>query len=186
MSTNADGPCGSALSEGLGPNAQAVERDPHRGGGSSYEASMLLNLLARIHRDGGHYVETHGLDKALEEAEARVVRWIAAVEGAENPAEPAPAAWIEHHKAGDNLLWGCPGSGRRMTALYAEQDVNVLKVRAFALESASGHLAALVNELDEMVGWAYSQLHRVNYSKQEDALMLDIMKLRLLTRPLGA
>lgn len=47
----------------------------------------------------------------------------------------------------------------------------------------SDGLAALVDELDEMVGWAYAQLHRVEYSKQEDALMLDAMKLRLLTRP---
>jgi hypothetical protein len=54
------------------PQAPAVEvpvaRDAHRGG-SSYEASMLRNLLAVIHRDGGHYVEAHGLDKALEDAE---------------------------------------------------------------------------------------------------------------------
>jgi hypothetical protein len=28
----------------------------------------LRNLLARIHRDGGHYVEEHGLDKAVEDA----------------------------------------------------------------------------------------------------------------------
>ena len=26
---------------------------------------LVRNLLARIHRDGGHYVEEHGLDKAL-------------------------------------------------------------------------------------------------------------------------
>jgi hypothetical protein len=64
-------------SEGLGPNAQAVERDPHRGG-SSYEASMLRNLLARIHGDGGHYVEQHGLEKALEDADTLVAAWRAA------------------------------------------------------------------------------------------------------------
>lgn len=56
----------------------APPRDPHHGG-SSYEASMLRNLLARIHRDGGHYVEQHGLDKALEDAEAKVVAWLAPV-----------------------------------------------------------------------------------------------------------
>lgn len=54
---------------------QAEARDTHRGG-SSYEASMLLNLLARIHRDGGHYVEQHGLDKAIEDADAQVVQWL--------------------------------------------------------------------------------------------------------------
>ena len=28
----------------------------------------LRNLLAIIHRDGGHYVEEHGIDKAVEDA----------------------------------------------------------------------------------------------------------------------
>lgn len=37
--------------------------------------TRVRNLLARIHGDGGHYVEQHGLDKALEDAEAKVVRW---------------------------------------------------------------------------------------------------------------
>ncbi len=28
----------------------------------------LLDLLVTIHRDGGHYVEEHGLDKAIQDA----------------------------------------------------------------------------------------------------------------------
>lgn len=51
--------------------AAPEERDSHFGG-NSYEASMLRNLLAVIHGDGGHYVMTHGLDKAIEEAERLV------------------------------------------------------------------------------------------------------------------
>jgi len=37
----------------------------------------------------------------------------------EQPAAPAPepVAWIEHHKAGDNLLWDEPGG--KKTSLYA-------------------------------------------------------------------
>jgi len=66
--------------------------------------------------------------------------------------------------------------------LYTEHEMNLLRVQAFAFESAAGHIGSLVDELDEMVGWAYSQLHRMNYAKQEDALMLDSMKLRLLMR----
>ena len=86
---------------------------------------------------------------------------------------------------GHGVNWLAGKRPRPGALLYAEQDVNTLKVRAFALESSCGHLGALIDELDEIVGWAYSQLHRANYSKQEDALMLDSMKLRLLTRPLG-
>ena len=34
---------------------------------------LLGNLLARIHGDGGHYVETHGWEQACTDAEALVV-----------------------------------------------------------------------------------------------------------------
>lgn len=30
--------------------------------------NMLMNLLAVIHRDGGHYVSEHGFEKATEDA----------------------------------------------------------------------------------------------------------------------
>lgn len=51
-------------------------RDAHRGG-NSYEASMLRDLLARIHGDddGGHYVEEHGLEKAMEDAHQMISGW---------------------------------------------------------------------------------------------------------------
>jgi hypothetical protein len=39
--------------------------------------------------------------------------------------------------------------------------------------------AAEVEDLRDMVRWAYGKLHHVNYSNQEDALMLDRMKLLL-------
>jgi hypothetical protein len=35
------------------------------------------------------------------------------------------------------------------------------------------------SDLRDMVRWAYSKLHHASYSKQEDALMLDRMKLLL-------
>jgi hypothetical protein len=38
---------------------------------------LLLNLLARIHRDGGHYTAEHGLDKSTEDAEKIVVGMMA-------------------------------------------------------------------------------------------------------------
>lgn len=49
---------------------------------------LVRNLLARIHRDGGHYVEEHGLDKALEDADAKVVAWLALSDDS-TPAVPA-------------------------------------------------------------------------------------------------
>lgn len=61
--------------EAMTNTAPAEPRDAHRGG-DSYEASMLRNLLARIHRDGGHYVEEHGLDKAVDDAEVQVVYFL--------------------------------------------------------------------------------------------------------------
>lgn len=37
----------------------------------------LQNLLARIHRDGGHYTERHGLEKSVADADAIVARLLA-------------------------------------------------------------------------------------------------------------
>jgi hypothetical protein len=39
----------------------------------------LNNLLARIHRDGGHYVERHGLKKAVEDADRDIAEMRAGV-----------------------------------------------------------------------------------------------------------
>jgi hypothetical protein len=39
-------------------------------------SQFVGNLLARIHRDGGHYIEEHGLAKAMEDADAKVVEWL--------------------------------------------------------------------------------------------------------------
>lgn len=44
----------------------------------------LLNLLCRIHRDGGHYIAEHGLDKAVEDADIRVAEQNAALEAQGN------------------------------------------------------------------------------------------------------
>ena len=94
---------GSELTEGLGPTALTVARDPHRGG-NSYEASMLRNLLARIHGDGGHYVERHGLEKALDDANGLVAAWRAA---------PDDMRWLADNQASLEYVarrykWGGP------------------------------------------------------------------------------
>lgn len=34
---------------------------------------MLCNLLARITRDGGHYLERHGMQKACDDADKKLV-----------------------------------------------------------------------------------------------------------------
>jgi len=42
-----------------------------------------------------------------------------------------------------------------------------------------GECAAEIARLSEMVRWAYTKLHQINFPKQEDALKLDEMKLHL-------
>jgi hypothetical protein len=42
-----------------------------------------------------------------------------------------------------------------------------------------GECAAEIARLQELVRWAYTKLHHVSFSKQEDALKLDEMKLLL-------
>lgn len=41
--------------------------------GPNYKAH-LLNLLARIHRDGGHYTMKHGLEKSVADADKIVAK----------------------------------------------------------------------------------------------------------------
>ena len=41
------------------------------------EASLLRELLARIHCDGGHYVDQHGLQIAFDDADDKIVKWLA-------------------------------------------------------------------------------------------------------------
>lgn len=50
---------------------------------------LLMNLLAVIHRDGGHYVADHALLKACEDAEAIVIKLLHA-EGRSEQASPTP------------------------------------------------------------------------------------------------
>ena len=50
----------------------------------------LINLLCRIHRDGGHYITEHGLDKAVEDADIRVAEQNAALDA---QAKQEPVAW---------------------------------------------------------------------------------------------
>jgi dissimilatory sulfite reductase (desulfoviridin) alpha/beta subunit len=43
----------------------------------SPDETLVLNLLARIHRDGGHYVSKHGFQKAYEDADNKIANLIA-------------------------------------------------------------------------------------------------------------
>ncbi|HMX92324.1 MAG TPA: hypothetical protein PLY42_13205, partial [Nitrospira sp.] len=55
----------------------------------------LINLLCRIHRDGGHYITEHGLDKAVEDADIRVAEQNAALDA---QAKQEPVAWMHWFK----------------------------------------------------------------------------------------
>ncbi len=57
--------------------ATKVNTEPLYRGKPGWDADMLLNLLACIHGDGGHYVAEHGLDKAAADAESKVATWAA-------------------------------------------------------------------------------------------------------------
>ena len=48
---------GETIIESCGAHKQHVDNTRH-----------LLNILAVVHRDGGHYVETHGIEKSVADA----------------------------------------------------------------------------------------------------------------------
>ena len=50
-----------------------ARRDAEKQAATNRDASIKLgNLLAVIHRDGGHYQNEHGTDKAIADAEQRI------------------------------------------------------------------------------------------------------------------
>lgn len=114
MADSVRGPDGSDSSEVL--CGTAPKRDAWRGG-DSYEASMLRDLLAVIHRDGGHYVEEHGLDKAIEDAKTKVLATRVALaelvrlkdikECAEQcwPGDPQGPALLREYSSGKGAAW---------------------------------------------------------------------------------
>ena len=54
----------AALSQALSNSAeQSTQQEPDQ---------RLVTLLCRIHRDGGHYLAEHGLDKAVADADIKV------------------------------------------------------------------------------------------------------------------
>jgi len=60
-----------------------------------------------------------------------------------------------------------------------EHSLNLLRVRAFALEAASGHLGSLIDDQQRLLAWAYRKLMPYSFAKQEDALAMDEIKLML-------
>jgi len=42
-------------------------------------------------------------------------------------------------------------------------------------------MVSTIEQHNEIIRWCYSKLHHINFSKQEDALMLDRIKLLLET-----
>ena len=44
-------------------------------GSKEINEKMFFNLLAYIHRDGGHYVSKHGTIKAYEDAVKKICEW---------------------------------------------------------------------------------------------------------------
>lgn len=43
------------------------------------------------------------------------------------------------------------------------------------------NLSAEIDDLEEIICWCYSKIHHISFSKKEDALMLDRIKLLLET-----
>ena len=54
----------------------------------------LLNLLCRIHRDGGHYIAKHGLRKAIDDANTKVSEFFVKPDVASEEAPPASKPWV--------------------------------------------------------------------------------------------
>lgn len=65
------------------------------------EARQLADLLARIHRDGGHYQDEHGTDKAVKDADKIVAELYGALEDSQH-ALKSLCQWLLHRFGPDS------------------------------------------------------------------------------------
>lgn len=55
----------------------------------------LCNLLAIIHRDGGHYISEHGIDKAIDDAHLKWAKLIVLKDAMEEEFKAQPITYRE-------------------------------------------------------------------------------------------
>lgn len=95
----------SAISQPDTEQAEAVE---------AWSAKMLSNLLARIHRDGGHHEADNGTEPSVRAADAKICAWLARDDAtppspSEEPTTPAkiggdnghPCSSVTYHRGGN-------------------------------------------------------------------------------------
>lgn len=63
--------------------ADEIERLSARAEKAERDNAKLTGLLCILHRDGGHYIEKHGMDKAIDDAHLVWAELIASAEAAE-------------------------------------------------------------------------------------------------------
>ena len=127
----------------------------------------LLNLLCRIHRDGGHYIAKHGLDKAVEDADIRVAEQNAALDA---QAKQEPVAWcfVQNgftHYTDDKRDWYDAVGVEEVTPLYAAPVVQPDMVMV-PREPTEAMLDAAMNRYKHVSPEAkarYTQMHRENF-----------------------
>ena len=127
----------------------------------------LLNLLCRIHRDGGHYIAEHGLDKAVEDADIRVAEQNAALDA---QAKQEPVAWwcegyFDDEKEAQNYCDTKAQIAESITPLFAAPVVPPDMVMV-PREATEAMLDAAMNRYKHVSPEAkarYTQMHRENF-----------------------
>ena len=127
----------------------------------------LLNLLCRIHRDGGHYIAKHGLDKAVEDADIRVAEQNAALDA---QAKQEPVAWcfVQNgftHYTDDKRDWYDAVGVEEVTPLYAAPVVQPDMVMV-PMEPTEAMIDAAMNRYKHVSPEAkarYTKMHRENF-----------------------
>ena len=79
------------------------------------------DLLCRIHRDGGHYISEHGIEKACQDADVIV----ATLNVQKDEAETALADMRRGRDASDKALLDCYGTLSRHAGLLATRSITI-------------------------------------------------------------
>lgn len=122
-------------------NSTIADRDALRA-----ELAAAKNLLARIHRDGGHHTEAVGFTQSVADADTKVSGWLLAADDRNALAADNARLRAALEKIRDRALPLGLDRGDSVTMLIAEE-----ALAATANQSLAVHDAALLREVARLV-----------------------------------
>ena len=129
----------------------------------------LIGLLCLIHRDGGHYIQEHGLAKAVADAHEALYLWREAFDAAPSVA-PEPVAWTLQSELDaaqttcSAHLWFTNPRNSAWTALFTREQIAAHPPQAPLTDAEVDDLSREIVKGGKSVNWlcrAIEQAHGI-------------------------